>query len=233
MRTLILADIHGNHSALRAVLAEPHDRLICLGDVVGYGPDPAACLDDIRTERGVVIQGNHDHALANRVSPRCSAAFKWLAEATTHIAESQLGWDAINYLSALPKWAKASVDQLSYLAVHATPVDPLYQYLGPNSDEWGREVDTIDANLLLVGHTHLQFELRVGTTRVVNPGSVGQPKDGDPRAAYAVIVEGELQLKRADYDVEHTIRSLRASHTGDGAVDVLVQLLRTGRVPAV
>ena len=230
-RCLIVSDIHANYAALRVVLAEPHDVLICLGDIVGYGPHPAACVRELRDRFAVAIQGNHDRALTDGQPPRCRAQFRWLADATAPIGREQVLHHELEWLRALPAWEWMVLDHMRFLGVHATPSDPLYRYLGPDPKAWAREVTGIDVDALLVGHTHVQFDIRAGATRVVNPGSVGQPKDGDPRAAYAVIENGGVSLHRVEYDVAETVAALRASGADPTAVAQLVELLRTGGGP--
>jgi predicted phosphodiesterase len=232
MRYLVVSDIHGNLAALEAVLAEPHDAVICLGDIVGYGPEPLACLRWIRREAKIVVQGNHDRAAATGADPGCRPAFRWLAAATAPIASRELEDSDRRYLGDLPHWLFIDVDGLPTLAVHATPSDTLYRYLGPKDlTAWQDEVSGIPANLVLVGHTHLPFDIHVAGVRVVNPGSVGQPKDGDPRAAYAVIDNGFVELKRAAYPIERTVLGLQESGVAPEAAAVLGSLLRHGRLP--
>jgi len=231
VRVLILSDIHGNAAALEAVVREPHDVVVCLGDVVGYGPEPGTTARWIVQHSEVTVQGNHDRALAAGVPPRCRPSFEWLAAALAPLGRSQLRQDEIRGLGGFPLTAQRTYDGVRCLFVHATPSDPLYRYLGPDLEEWAAEVAGLDADLVLVGHTHLQFDLDCGGTRVINPGSVGQPKDGDPRAAYAVLDDGVLRLKRAAYDIERTVAALERSGVGAEAVRDLTQLLRTGRNP--
>lgn len=111
----------------------------------------------------------------------------------------------VHWLGTRPSFAYLGADGVRLLCVHAVPSDPLYRYLGPDPHAWEREAAGVEADVVLVGHTHIQFELRAGNTRVVNPGSVGQPRDGDPRAAYAVIEDGAVALRRVAYDVERTV----------------------------
>jgi putative phosphoesterase len=231
-RALVLSDIHGNLAALEAVAAaEPHDAVICLGDIVGYGPEPAACVRWIRDRAEVVVQGNHDRAFGERVPPGCREQFRGLAEATAPIAHAELAASDLAYLAALPHWAYLELSGVRYLFVHATPRDPLYQYLGPDPESWAAALIGIDADVVVVGHTHVQFDLAVGERRVVNPGSVGQPKDGDPRAAYAVIEQGTISLRRVAYAVDRTVDALWRAGVIAPAVRDLATLLRTGRVP--
>jgi len=229
VRILVVSDIHGNWPALEAVAAVPHDAVVCLGDVVGYGPQPAACLRWLRDNGAHIVQGNHDRALADDVAPRCRPDFEWLAAATAGIARSQLGEEERAFLRALPRTRELTLDGKRLLLLHATPAEPLYSYLGPDPEKWRAAVVGIAADLLLVGHTHLPFHFDFGGLQVVNPGSLGQPKDGDPRAAYAVIEDGVPRLERADYPVHRTVAGLRAVGVEPAAQETLGELLRTGR----
>jgi len=231
MRVLILSDIHGNAAALEAVVREPHDVVVCLGDVVGYGPEPGTTSRWILQHSEVTVQGNHDRALAAGIPPRCRPAFEWLATALAPLGRSQLSPDEIRQLGEFPLTASRTFDGMRCLLVHATPADPLYRYLGPEREAWAGEVAGVDADLVLVGHTHLQFEVTCGRTRVVNPGSVGQPKDGNPEAAYALLDNGALTLKRVPYDVQRTVAALERSGVSPAAIRDLAQLLRTGTNP--
>jgi putative phosphoesterase len=232
MRVLILSDLHGNAAALEAVAREPHDAVLCLGDIVGYGPEPGACFAWIQAHATVTVRGNHDEALARGTPPRCRPAFERFAAEMAPLGRAQLSGRECQRLGSYPAMASFQAGGLHLLLVHGTPSDPLYRYLGPDAGEWAREVDRLEADIVLVGHTHLQFDLTVGGKRVVNPGSAGQPKDGDPRAAYAVLDDGTLTLKRVAYDVEHTVRGLVHSGASPETIAALSGLLRTGRMPA-
>jgi diadenosine tetraphosphatase ApaH/serine/threonine PP2A family protein phosphatase len=114
--------------------------------------------------------------------------------------------------------------------LHAAPADPLYRYLGPEPDAWREAVSGLQTDLVLVGHTHLPFHFQFGSVAVVNPGSVGQPKDGDPRAAFAIVEDGVPRLERVSYPVEPTIEALESAGVDPAARDALAALLRTGHV---
>jgi len=229
MRVLVVSDIHGNWPALEAVAAVPHDAVLCLGDIVGYGPQPGPCLRWLRASGAHIVQGNHDRALADDVPPRCHPDFEGLAAATAGIARSQLDEVEMAFLRELPRTRGLVLDGKRIVLLHATPPDPLYSYLGPDPDRWSAAVAGIDADLLFVGHTHLPFHFQFGGLQVLNPGSIGQSKDGDPRAAYAMIENGVPRLERASYPVGRTIKDLKASGIDPAAAEVLVQILRTGR----
>lgn len=230
MRVLVVSDLHGNWPALEAVAAVPHDAVVCLGDIVGYGPQPGECLRWLRANRAEIVQGNHDRALADDVPPRCRPDFEWLAEATRQVARRQLTEEEIAFLRALPRTRDLRLDGRRFVLLHAAPQDPLYEYIGPDRERWRAAVAHVEADFVLVGHTHLPFHFRFGDVRVLNPGSLGQPKDGDPRAAYAIIEDGVPRLERASYPVERTVTSLKAGEIDPAATEVLAELLRTGRV---
>ena len=229
MRVLVIADVHGNYAALEAVLADPHDILICLGDMVGYGPEPGACVRRILAEADLVLRGNHDHSLATGVAPGCPPSFQWLAEATARLGIVQLSGTERQALADLPLRTSLFIDRHPYHLVHATPIDPMYGYLQPTADGWSREVREIGPEVLVVGHSHLQYRHHVGGRTILNPGSVGQPRHGDNRAAYIMIEDGNLMFCRVVYDVERTVRALEFSDVEPAATAVLAQLLRTGR----
>lgn len=229
MKVLVIADVHGNLEALESVLADPHDALICLGDIVGYGPDPGACVRRIMGESPIIVRGNHDHALATGAVPGCLPSFHWLAQATARLAAAQLSETEKAGLADLPLRASEMVDGSLYHLVHATPTDPMHRYLDSSSDGWARELRDIDPGTLLVGHTHLQFRHHVAGHTILNPGSVGQPRHGDARAAYIVIEDGNFSFCRVIYPVERTVAKLERSGIEPAAAAVLGQLLRTGQ----
>jgi putative phosphoesterase len=229
VNVLVVSDIHGNRAALDAVATVPHDAVLCLGDIVGYGPDPHACVRWVREHATWTVQGNHDRANADNVPPRCQPDFAWLAESVVPLTRAQLDADDVRFLRHLPRWAVWDLAGLRIACVHARPSDPLYGYMPRERAAWARELEHVRADLLLVGHTHVPFDFQIGQCRVVNPGSVGQPKDGDWRAAFALVVDGEPQLRRMAYPVEDTVAALRASDVDRRAVDALGDMLRTGK----
>ena len=241
MRTLVVSDIHANIEALNAVVqdaeaVEPIERVFCLGDTVGYGPAPMACLEWLWERNAVSIMGNHDAAVAglldlDRFNPYAAEAARWTV--------GQLSEEAIQYLAGLPE----KVEDDSFLLVHGTPKEPLWDYLmsyGQAADAW----DATDRGEILVGHSHFQFVidansgfeqpssdgmlLPLGRARlVINPGSVGQPRDHDPRAAYAVYDDEarKITLYRVWYDVSATQRA----QADVGLPEPLISRLSLGR----
>jgi putative phosphoesterase len=231
MRVLVVSDIHGNLAALKAALRVPHDALVCLGDTVGYGPEPGACVLLIHERATLAIKGNHDHALVSGADPGCPEKFRWLADATSPLARTQVTPAEMSYLGGLPDSVIQEFDGTRYLFLHATPSDPLHRYLGPYEAGWLEELRQVEADVVVTGHTHIQFLLTLQGKRVVNPGSVGQPKDGDCRAGYALLEDGAVTLGRAEYDIERTVAALEESGTSPEAVRVLSTLLRSAQSP--
>jgi len=216
MRYAILADIHGNLDAFRAVLKDIEgrggvDELWCLGDIVGYGPEPSACLSLLREYPHVCVAGNHDWAAAGSIdtadfNPDAAAACKWTAGQLTS-AEKK-------YLQELPLTATRG----DFTLAHGSPRDPLYEYIfsAVSAEDNLRGLGTAHC---LVGHTHvpavfrseggscrresLPPVLRLGGRSIINPGGVGQPRDGDPRASYAIYDDAGrvIYSYRVPYDI--------------------------------
>ena len=229
MRVLVVSDIHANWEALRAA-PEGFDKVLCLGDLVDYGPDPAPCLQWVHDRDAFCVRGNHDEAVAHAVSCRCGEAMREASERTREIMRDELDATQLALLGSRPLRAPVELGGVRFELMHATPSDPLYTYLRPAAKErWAEEVARIDADVILVGHTHLPMVLRFGKKIVVNPGSVGQPRDGDPRAAFAIIDDGEPRLERREYDIEATVEALSRRGLPSPVFTQLAGLLRTGR----
>jgi diadenosine tetraphosphatase ApaH/serine/threonine PP2A family protein phosphatase len=120
------------------------------------------------------------------------------------------------------------LDGKRYLLVHATPRDPMDEYAPPEVNFWAARLARLKVDYLLTGHTHLPYTLQVNNTLVVNPGSVGLARDGDPRAAYAIIEDGTVQLKRAEYPIEETLRAVHALTTDETARAMLCEVYSMG-----
>jgi predicted phosphodiesterase len=120
------------------------------------------------------------------------------------------------------------LDDTRFLLVHATPRDPLDEYAPADKDFWARRLADVEADVVCVGHTHQQFVLEIGDKLLINPGSVGQPRDGDPRAAYAIIEDNRLELKRVEYPVEDAVRVVLESTLPEEAKEKLADVLRLG-----
>ena len=224
MRTLIVSDIHSNLVALEAVIRDAetrggYQRVWCLGDTVGYGPEPVACLERLRAMEAVSVMGNHDAAAAGIMG---TEEFNDLAAWACHWTTSQLTPETHRVLESIPSIATEGL----FTLVHGAPRDPLMEYLVsmPQAEAAWQAVET---PMVLVGHLHRPFvcwdgqgfqqaadgtSVTIGKQRlVINPGSVGQPRDGDPRAAYAVYDDsaGVVEMHRVPYDIDATQRRMR------------------------
>jgi len=224
MRYLILSDIHANLTALDAALAAAKgrwQRAACLGDLVGYGPEPNEVIDRVRSIDAVVIRGNHDKAVSGLVD---AEDFNPLARAVTLWTRDHLLPASLDYLAQLPK-GPVTLDGLSI--IHGALQDEDEYVFGPTQALEGL-LDS-PSPVTFFGHTHIQggFTLRddqvtvqhlkqarenlfaslpieSGTSYLLNPGSIGQPRDGDPRAAFAIadLENHTVEFWRVPYDIE-------------------------------
>ncbi len=231
MRICIISDLHANLEALSA-LRDDYDELWVLGDLVNYGPDPAATIDFVRSHACVVIRGNHDHSVGYGADCGCSPRFRAMAEATRDYTASVLAESDQQYLRELPASARRQIDGKVFFLCHATPSDLLYEYRAPDSPLWEQvEEASSGADVILAGHTHLQFSRAAGGRTIVNPGSLGQSKAGDPRARYALWENGRFTLNAFNYPLERTIEKVMAMPLMGNLKRDLVHVLATGRVP--
>jgi putative phosphoesterase len=228
MRILLVADIHANWSALQA-LEEPHDICFCLGDLVDYGVEPAPCIDWVRRHAHYAVRGNHDHGTAQNVVVAGRVGFKYLSGVTRQITRERIGADDLRFLGNLPVTQMVTLEDTRFLLVHATPRDPMDEYAYPDPEFWARRLQNVDADVICVGHTHQPYVLPVGDKLVINPGSAGQPRDGDPRPAYAVIDNNRVEIKRFEYPIDAAVRSIQDSALPDQAKELLAEVLRIGR----
>ncbi|MCD6324429.1 MAG: metallophosphoesterase family protein [Desulfurococcales archaeon] len=235
-RLLLISDIHGNVESLKAVIesAPTYDEVLVLGDLVDYGPDPDAVIDIIKELGGKVVEGNHDHAVVKGVDCRAGPSLHDASVYTRkEITDKKLSRTDLRWLASLPDHVRMDLGSQTALAVHATPKDRLFKYLQPwlPEEEFKEYVGEEAPSLILVGHTHRRFLRPTSFGKVViNPGSVGQPRDGDWRASYAVLTdEGSVEFFRVKYDVETTIRKLKESVRSDEVFLKLANILRSGR----
>ncbi|MGB9940807.1 metallophosphoesterase family protein [Methanosarcina sp.] len=232
MKILLIADIHANSEALETVLEIPHDRAICLGDIVDYGPDPDKCIDLLRMKGISVIRGNHDNAVAFRVDCQCGYKYKHLSVATREYTWETLDRSRMGYLQNLPLLIREEIDGKRLYLTHASPRS-MFEYIKPETpDEEIREMvngatEPVEAEFLAVGHSHIPMNRKLGDLTIINPGSVGQPRDGDIRASCAVFdtESGKVEHLRLDYDIDSVCAKIkeRMPHA-----DELIAILRRG-----
>lgn len=223
-KLLIISDIHGNWPAMSAVLrAEPDATdILCLGDWVNYGSDPASCVQwgRLHVRPGRALRGNHDVAVLSGKVPRFSRTSRHDLDLILKETVRVLSSEDLAYLSILPASATFRVGAERWWACHALPSNPLEGYLlgGEPVSAWTEEVRLAgNPEVLLLGHTHRQFLKRVGCTLVVNPGSVGRPKDPDGAVSYAIWENGAFHLKKLPGDVQANARMEKAVGNGSHA----------------
>ncbi|MGC8975709.1 MAG: metallophosphoesterase family protein [Thermoprotei archaeon] len=247
MRVLLLSDIHGNSDALKTVIegSGGWDYLWVLGDLVDYGPEPHIVVDLVRGLRpDIIVTGNHDYAVAYGVDCRCDPEIHELSVYTRmNISLRLLSSEQIEWLKSLPLRVEREVSGKKLYAVHGSPRNPLYGYLKPGlpNDELIMQLSAsllttkpklVDADLILVGHTHIPMNVVVGgNTRVVNPGSCGQPRDGDARASYIIydVENNAFEIHRIKYDVERVVRKLQQLQLDKSYTEWIAKILRNGR----
>lgn len=201
MQVALLSDIHGNLPALEAVLDDlpSVDSVVCAGDMVGYNPWPSECVDHIRELADVVVKGNHDAAVE---SPSTFDANQ-LAQAGIEFAAQNLSAKHRRWLKELPE-SKTFADG-SFLVVHSHPTVQ-GKYVFPSEfPNLRRYLD--DYRGIVIGHTHKQYSLLTDDRLIINPGSVGQPRDSDNRAAYAVLdtEKHAVDCRRVKYSIDRVI----------------------------
>ncbi len=220
MRYAIIADIHANLAAFLAVLVDIQHRgeveeVWCLGDIVGYGPDPHQCIELLRQTNHICVAGNHDLAAIGKIdtsefNPDAAAACQWTAK--------QLTPRDIDYLNGL----LLVIERGDFTLVHGSPREPIWEYVLSISGA-KENFAYFKSKFCLIGHSHMPLVFRYGETGscsfnqfstntelvlgkdrlIINPGAVGQPRDGDPRASYAIYDSETEQVKlyRVSYDM--------------------------------
>ncbi len=210
MRLAIVSDIHSNLQAWEAVLEEIDGREIetiyCLGDVVGYGADPAPCVELVRERCAGVVMGNHDKAVVDK---KTAGGLPREGKLAVKHNRKQLSAEQIEFLAGLP--LRLEAEQCTF--VHATPQDPeAWHRIGAFSVTQ-KQFEYFETDVCFIGHTHVPglvadrvgtLALRRGHRYLINPGSVGQPRDGDPRASFVVFDPDAFthEQVRVEYDVE-------------------------------
>ena len=217
------SDIHSNKHALDAILADIRqqqpDYIVCVGDLVGYGAFPNEVIDSVRAAGIPTIAGNYDDGVGfdrdecgcAYVDPddaeRGDRSLRWTQRVVT--AENKA------WLRSLPRELRLEVAGKRILCAHGSP-RRINEYLYEDRPErsLARMFADLAADVVLIGHTHLPYHRRVGPVHLINVGSAGKPKDGDPRAAYAlVIIDGDVtaEFRRVSYDVEGAARAIEAT----------------------
>jgi predicted phosphodiesterase len=225
-RVAVISDVHGNHHALDAVLAavtaDSPDEIWCLGDLVGYGPRPNECCDGVAAGASLCLAGNHDLVVLATLD---IADFAGDAATAALWTRDVLSPQSRAFLAGLRPSSTADGVAL----FHGSARDPVWEYVLSEEAAWWT-FEAVDQPLILVGHSHIplaisyagdalagglaeggaEIELR-GARWLLNPGSVGQPRDGDPRAAYLLLEPGKASFRRVEYPIAATQAEMRAA----------------------
>ncbi len=208
----LIADVHSNAVALKAVLSALADsgveRILHAGDIVGYNPYPDETIELFKRNKIISIMGNHERALVtgdtSGFNPYAKAALEW--------TRNEVSLDNSGYIKGLKNIESITIDEKRIVLVHGSPYD-IDEYVYPE-EVMPEMLSAANADILVLGHTHIQFKKEYPEGIIVNPGSVGQPRDGNPRAAFAVLdtESGKIELERAAYDIEKVIEDMLAAH---------------------
>ena len=208
----LIADVHSNAVALRAVLsvldAMGAEKILHAGDIVGYNPYPDETIELFKKKKIISILGNHDRALitgdTSDFNPYAAAALKWTGRVISP--------GNIDYIRGLKNVERIILQGKRIALVHGSPRD-VDEYIYPDDAEPGF-LSAVNCHVLVLGHTHVQFKKEYPEGIIINPGSVGQPRDGDPRAAFSVFdtETGKVKLERTSYDIEKVIEDMHSAH---------------------
>jgi diadenosine tetraphosphatase ApaH/serine/threonine PP2A family protein phosphatase len=252
--TAVISDVHANAPALKAVLADIErrgiTRILCLGDTVGYGPDPLECVDLVRSRCAWALMGNHDYGVLyepTNFNPGAESAAFWTREQFDKEPDPALRAQRYDFLNRLkvrvverigpngaePLTPENDKSAIPLLAVHGSPRRPINEYIFPddavNSPDKLESIFDRVQRICFVGHTHVPgvftdepdfyppaelgeggYKFVEGEKAVINVGSVGQPRDFDPRASYAVLHPTHVEFVRVEYDVQATASKIKA-----------------------
>lgn len=212
MRIAFISDIHSNIHALKKVMEdiekENVDRIICCGDIVGYNAFPSECLAVVKEKTVDSVLGNHDYATITGDT----GWFNEYGVAGVNYCRSVLSKEEINFLKRLKTSMYLDVEDLKIYVTHGSPRDEIFEYVFPDvRDELLLQfAEMTDADILVFGHTHIPMERKVKDHIFLNPGSVGQPRDGNPKASYMILDtdERKVRFKRINYDIHLASRSI-------------------------
>ena len=214
MKILIISDIHGNYHALDGVLKNiKHDVLLCCGDIVVDYPFPNQCIKVLKDHSVRTCSGNNDYSIAHgqKASDFIGANYAHLASDLDRAVEltiEVISKESMKYLLELPRECRFALDGIEFYMNHTGPCLSLYHYLDADIPfaDLDRFYEDIQADVLITGHTHIPYVKKIKDKILVNPGSVGEPRDGDPRASYATFetATGQIELGRLGYDISET-----------------------------
>jgi len=231
LKIAVISDIHANLEAFNSVITAigKVDKILALGDFVGYGAKPNEVIKTADELKMISVMGNHDYASltdnTSGLNPYAAVAVHW-----TH---KHLSDENKKFLNKLPLTANFRVDKNTFLLVHGSPLDPLNDYIFPNTDEnfLIELLKRTSSNVLLLGHTHIPmlFKSKLRGRYILNPGGVGQPRDLDPGASYAIISEKNGILHFEHYRVKYNIDKTADEILAAGLPSILAERLYYGQ----
>ena len=214
MRIGVIADIHSNLAALKAVLKDmPRvDKIICAGDLVGYAAEPNEVVELAQRKKILSVLGDHDNSSSigdvKRYDSIAAQAITWTFE---NLEEGNK-----KHLRNLPRKLDLKIGGGRILVVHGSPRDPLFDCVFPDISNHALLdlVKGVDADIVVLGHTHIPMKRVIHGKLIINPGSVGQPRDRDPRASYMVLrINGDMEVehKKVDYEINETAEKIKSA----------------------
>ena len=231
MSIAIFSDVHANIQALEAVWDDIRqrgpDEIFCLGDLVGYGANPNEVIEFIRDGNVPTVMGNYDNGVGFELDS-CGCVYN--NPRLERLGELSIGWSRGHtsrqnkeFLRSLPKDIRLNDREPNLLLVHGSPRS-LHEYLPEERPTvtFERIAKVARCAVMLFGHTHIPYQKEVAGTLFVNTGSVGRPKDGNPRAGYVILDSGEVEFIRVAYDTETAAKAIRASDLPDYYADELL-----------
>ena len=209
----VISDVHSNLEALTEVLGKVQGfPLYCLGDIVGYGGSPNEVVQALRRRGAICVLGNHDYGVltgdTSMFNARAAMAAQW--------TRTRLTGESTEFLRSLPLERRETLGSVSAYFTHGSPDDRLWEYVDPTTHFLllGHYLRKVGASCMGFGHTHRPYSFSVEEGTVFNPGSVGQPRDGDPRASYSILTPKgtrvEVENHRVEYDVDAAAAAVRA-----------------------
>jgi putative phosphoesterase len=220
LKLAFLADIHGNYDALKAVVNElpSVDRLVVLGDVLGYYPFFGLCLDEMEKAGAEYISGNHEAYQMNLLQRPAQPIFDWFYG---YFEENASDRDRY-WLENLQVEKSLKLQEQTLKFFHGSPWS-ISEYIYSDFSEWSR-FDDLDEDIIVLGHTHVPMDLYWNKKRIINPGSVGQPRDGNPQASYAIYDDEsqKLQFFRINYDAHRLIEVMHDLGHDEKCINILL-----------
>jgi len=231
MRVAVISDVHGNIFALESVLEDIRgrnvDEIVCTGDLVGYGPYPNEVIDRIKEEGINTIQGNYDDAIGNR---RIACGCDYKTERSQKIGMSSMNYTAMEtseenkeFLANLPFSLTLEIEEKTALFVHGSP-RKINEYLYEASEAVKEVAGELEEDILVCGHTHLPYHKIISGKHMMNVGSIGKPKHGNPNAIYTIIevIDGKVKTEFIEviYPVDKLVEAIEKSDLAEELVEV-------------